>query len=91
MECNFGLKSYLGFQIILRISDLMIYMTKTLESNRVIGVHFFCKHRARESSLNAKIVNSVQFTHRILAFYWLLNNMVSMNQPNLLFWWRENC
>ena len=32
-----------------------------------------------------KIVNSLQFTHRIPAFDWLLNNRVGKNQPNLCF------
>ena len=46
----------------------IIYMTKLLNSDWLTAVQFFF--------ICTKRVNSVQFTHRILAFHWLFNSRV---------------
>ena len=51
------------------IFELIINMTKLLDSDRLTAVDFIFSNIA-------KIVNSVQITHRILAIDWLLNSRV---------------
>ena len=45
---------------------------------------FFCKLSGKKSYFSAKKVNSVQFTHRILAFGWPLNKAV-WSEPTKLY------
>ena len=51
------------------IFELIINMTKLLDSDRLAAVDFIFSNIA-------KIVNSVQITQRILAIDWLLNSRV---------------
>lgn len=51
------------------IFELIINITKLLDSDRLTAVHFIFSNIA-------KIVNSVQITQRILAIDWLLNSRV---------------
>ena len=70
------------FDINHKISDLATYITKLLDSDWVLVVQIFV-------NTVQKRVNSVQFTHRIVAFDWLINNSIGFgkNESNHLINW----